>query len=95
MRRLRERQAAERSRPRLAPVDPADSLVLAVEETLAALKLGPEDAAVAAVALELARTIDGLADQAYALRRFGPLLMRVLGALHATPMSRAKAAAAR
>src|SRR5260370_24633883 len=95
MRRLRQRRVAEQSRPRLGPLDSSESLVLAVDETVAALGLGAEDAGVAQLARQLARTIDGLEDQAYALVRFGPRLLRVLAALQATPMARARAAAPR
>ena len=90
MRRLRERRAAG-----LIPVDgPAplaeeDRLVPAVEETLAALKLGGEHAAAAQLARRYAEVIDQAENQAYALRWIGPLLLKILEALQATPASRA------
>jgi hypothetical protein len=91
MRRLRRRRAAERSRLR----DPEsvtageDLLLPAVESSLAALDLGDRDAAAAALARLYAAAIDGLEDQFWALRRYGPLLLRALVSLHATPLSRA------
>lgn len=90
MARLRARRAAEESRLRLVPPPPAELLLPSVEATIAALNLGPEDAAIAALARLLASTMDELEDQAVALRRLGPLLRRVLAQLHATPMSRAR-----
>ena len=89
MRRLRERKAAA-----LAPVDgpsplPADEqLAPAVEATVEALKLGPEHAAVAQLALRYASLIDRAEDPAAALRHLGPLLQKVLTELRATPASR-------
>lgn len=96
MRRLRQRRAAERSRLRdTTLVDPGDLLEPAVRKSIGALGLAPQDAGAARVALLYAETIDGLADQAWALRTFGPLLMQALVALHATPMSRARAPGSR
>jgi hypothetical protein len=69
-------------------VDADDLLLPAVEETLTALKLADSDLAMAQVARSYARTIDQARDQAYALRHFGPLLLRALTELQATPMSR-------
>ncbi len=89
MRRLRERRAAA-----LIPVDgpcplpQADQLTTAVAETLDALKLSERDAAAAQLARRYATVIDQAADPAYALRWIGPLLLRALGELHATPAAR-------
>ena len=89
MRRLRERQASA-----LIPVDGpcplpvADQLAPAIEETLGALQLGERDAAAAQLARGYARAIDQAADPAYALRHLGPLLLRALGELQATPAAR-------
>ena len=89
MRRLRERRAAA-----LIPVDgpsplpEADQLAPAVAETIDALKLGERDAAAAQLALRYAAAIDQAADPAYALRHLGPLLLRALGELQATPAAR-------
>lgn len=89
MARMRARRLSEQSALRPVPLPREERLLPAVEATLAALKLGPEDAAIAAVARVVAATMDGIADQVWALRRLGPLLRRVLAQLHATPMSRA------
>ena len=85
MRRLRERRASA-----LIPVDgpsplpEADPLAPAVEEALEALKLGERDQ----LARRYAAAIDQAADPAYALRHLGPLLLRALGELQATPAAR-------
>jgi hypothetical protein len=89
MRRLRERRAAG-----LVPIDgepprPVDELLApVVEETLAALELGEDGQAAAALARSYARVIDGARDQAWALRWIGPHMLAALEALQATPMSR-------
>jgi hypothetical protein len=89
MRRLRERRASA-----LIPVDgpsplPEDEqLAPAVAETIGALELGARDAAAAQLARGYARAIDQAKDPAYALRHLGPLLLRALGELHATPAAR-------
>lgn len=89
MRRLRARQAEG-----LEPAggrglrDAAELLSPAVEETLAALKLTERDAAAAQLALGYARTIDEAQDPAYAMRHLGPLLLKALEALRATPAAR-------
>jgi hypothetical protein len=91
MRRLRERRAAA-----LMPVDgpgPQDAdtlLVPAVEQTLQALQLGERGAAAGALALEVARAIDGAENQPLALVRLGPVMLKVLQALEATPASRVR-----
>lgn len=89
MRRLRSRRAAEQSRLRVVPLPPEYRMLPAVESTLTALDLSPEFAAIAALARFLAQVMDELEDQRNACRRVAPLLLRVLGELHATPMSRA------
>jgi hypothetical protein len=89
MRRLRERRAAG-----LIPVDgrpplaEEDRLAPAVEESIAALKLGEEHAAAAMIARRYAEAIDQARDQAWALRWIGPNLLRALTELQATPASR-------
>lgn len=67
-----------------------------VEATLAALDLGPKDAAAAALALELAAAIDVLegAERARLLGQLAPGLLRVLTALGATPEARGEKPAA-
>jgi hypothetical protein len=89
MRRLRERRAAA-----LLPIDgqpplpPGEQLLPAVEATLKVLELGEADAGAAQLARRYADTIDKAANQAWALRWIGPLLLASLEGLQATPMSR-------
>jgi hypothetical protein len=89
MRRLRKRRAAG-----LIPVGgegPGDRdvrLLPAVETTIAAPGLGERDAAVAQLARVTAGLIDRAENPALALRTLGPLLLRVLVALEATPAAR-------
>jgi hypothetical protein len=93
MRRLRERQkAALEPVPDAVPRDPDELLVPAVEQTIAALKLGERDGAVGALALRYAASIDAAADPAAALRYLGPLLHKALESLGASPASRKGAA---
>ena len=74
-----------------APLRDADDLVgPAVRETLAALKLGGEHAAVARLALAHARVLDTARDPLWAARWHGPLLLDALTALGATPAARAR-----
>lgn len=70
--------------------DPDDLLGPAVEATIAALNLKPEDAAVAKLAEVLAATMDQAKSQEWAARWLGPHLLQVLGELGATPMTRGK-----
>lgn len=78
--------------------DASELLWPAVQETLAALGPGSEDAAARRLAQRYAQVIDGLPDhgserahdQAWALRWIGPELLRCLDALGATPESRAR-----
>ena len=89
MRALRARRAAElepADGPRLRDADELLGPVL--EVSLAALKLGPRDAAAARLALRYATMIDEAKDPAAALRVFGPLLAKALEALGATPSGR-------
>lgn len=80
--------------------DTSDLLWPAVQETLAALGLGSEDAAARKLAQRYAQVIDGLPDrgserahdQAWGLRWIGPELLKVLDALGATPEARARIA---
>lgn len=89
-----ERVRAHRARRRalLGPVPDLERrpplLADAVEVTIAALDLGERDAAVAALARLYADSLDQAQDQALALRAFGPLLLKTLEALHATPSTR-------
>jgi hypothetical protein len=92
MRRLRERQRAGLEPAEVPPLRDADELLApAVEETLAALKLGDRDAGAAQMARLYAAAIDEARDPVMALRVFGPLLVKVLESLRATPASRARA----
>jgi hypothetical protein len=89
MRRLRERRAAgllpaEGEAPR--PED--ERLAPALEETIAALELKPEDAGVVQLARRYVDVIDKARDQTYAIRWIGPLLLDTLKVLQATPQSR-------
>jgi hypothetical protein len=90
MRALRARRVAA-----LIPVDgpsplpEADQLAPAVEETIEALKLTGRDAAAAQLARRYAAAIDQAENPASALRWIGPLLLKVLGELQATPATRA------
>lgn len=92
MRRLRERRRqaieADPDEPLLRVAD--DLLLPAVEAAVEALGLGPEDAAAAQLARQYARRIDCAKDPSYAMRWLGPELLRALGELGATPVSRAK-----
>jgi hypothetical protein len=89
MRRLRERRAvALLPIDGQAPLPVAERLAPAVQETLAALKLTERDEAAARLALRYAQTIDEARDPAYAMRHLGPLLLKSLEALGATPMAR-------
>ncbi|HEY1914251.1 MAG TPA: hypothetical protein VGH27_01635 [Streptosporangiaceae bacterium] len=91
----RVRRFRERQRQLLEPADPppvrdADELLApAVEETIEALKLRERDAGAAQLARGYAASIDHAKDPAAALRVFGPLLLKSLEALGATPASRA------
>ena len=73
----------------MALKDAGDLLWPAVAETLAALELGPEDAAAAKLAQRLAQNIDAMTDQVYAMRWLVPELLKVLAELGATPAARA------
>lgn len=89
MRRLRERQAAAlepAAGPRLRDAD--ELLGPAVEQALAALDLGARYAAAAQLARRYAAAIDEAASPAAALVRLGPLLVKVLAELGATPAAR-------
>jgi hypothetical protein len=94
MRRLRERRAAALRADPATPVRGADELLLpAVRATLAALSLAPEDVGVAKLAERYAAVIDAADDLAWTARWVMPSLLACLESLHATPVSRAKAAA--
>jgi hypothetical protein len=70
--------------------DASELLWPAVAETLIQLDLRPEDAAAKKLAQRYAQIIDQAADQAWALRWIGPLLLDALEALGATPAARAR-----
>jgi hypothetical protein len=92
VRAFRARQQAGLESVADLPVRDADELLApAVEETIAALKLGERDLGAAQLALGYAQAIDVAKDPAAALRVFGPLLLKSLEALKATPRSRAQA----
>jgi hypothetical protein len=94
MRRLRERRAGGIEAAPDPPVrDAAGLLVPFVEGTLAALQLAARDQAAAQLARRYAALIDEARDPAWALRWIGPLLLRVLEELQATPKSRPAASA--
>lgn len=65
-------------------------MLAAVEETLAALGLGPEDAAAGQLARAYPAAVDGAECPVLALARIGGQLLRVLTALQATPASRSR-----
>ena len=68
--------------------DASELLWPAVAETLTQLGLGPEDAAVRKLAQRYAQIIDQAADEAWAMRWIGPLLLDCLTELSATPAAR-------
>jgi len=90
----RVRRFRERQRAALVPIEgpcplPLDEqLAPSVAETLGALPLEASDQAAAALALQLARVIDRAANQPFALRHLGPLLLTNLESMGATPASR-------
>lgn len=71
------------------PRDAGELLAPAVQSTLDALALGPEYAAVSVLALLYASAVDRAENQALALARLGPGLLKVLFALRAVPAARA------
>lgn len=86
MRRLRERRAAS-AQPRDDAL-PLDPLAAVVDSAIAALELGERDAAAAALARRYAEVMDNARDPVWATRWIGPLLLRSLEELGATPKSR-------
>ena len=78
MRRMRARRAAaleaDPDAPRLRDAD--ELLAPAVAETIAALGLDGQDAAVARLAERYAAVLDGARDPAWAARWIGPELLR-------------------
>ena len=71
--------------------DASRTLTAAVAETLDALGLGAEDAAVKRLAIRYAEVIDGCDDNpAWAARWIAPHLLECLDALGATPDARAR-----
>ena len=88
---MRERQAQAIEADPSMPVRDVDELLSpAVQETLTALNLKPEDTAAARLAERYAAVIDSARDPSWAMRWIGPELLRVLAELGATPMSRPK-----
>ena len=91
-----ERKRLQRQRERAGlEADPAahlrdaDELVSpALEVSLEALDLKPEDAAAVALARAYARVLDTARDPAWSARWIGPLYLASLESLRATPMSR-------
>jgi hypothetical protein len=90
MRRLRERRKAEIEPGEPVVRDAAELLAPAVARTVEALGLGDQDDAAARLAHCLALAIDRADKPASALRWIGPELLKVLEALGATPMARAR-----
>ena len=91
MRALRARRAASiEAAPDDRPRDPDEMLVPAVEESLTALRHGPEHAGAIQLARRYAKVIDQAKDPAYAARWLGPLLLDCLVQLQATPSARPK-----
>jgi len=90
MRRLRERRAAA-IEPGGSPGlrDAGELLAPAVAGTVAALGLDGKDVAAVKLAGRYAAAIDGAESPGAALAAFGPLLLRVLESLGATPAGRA------
>jgi hypothetical protein len=89
MRALRARRAASIEPGPGAVLRDADELLApAVEETLTALKLGDRDTAAAQLARRYASAIDQATDPAWGARWLGPLLLKALESLGATPMAR-------
>jgi hypothetical protein len=70
--------------------DASELLWPALAETLSQLDLGSEHAAAKKLAQRYAQVIDDTADQAYAMRWIGPLLLDVLTELGATPAAVAR-----
>lgn len=89
MRRMRARQRAGlEAVPDASPRDPDELVAPSVRVTIAALKLGERDTAIAQLALRYATAMDDAEDPAGAARVFGPLLHKALESLKATPASR-------
>lgn len=93
VRAMRARRAAALEAGDQPVLRDADELLLpAVEQTLAALKLGDSDGAAAQLARRYAAIIDRARDPAWAARWLSPLLLDCLVQLGATPASRPKQA---
>lgn len=92
MRRMRARRARGVLPPEdgPAPRDPDDLVLPAVEESIGALGLADEDAAAAQLARGYARILDTARDPVWAMRWYGPELLKALEALGATPLARAR-----
>jgi hypothetical protein len=91
MRRFRERQAAAGVPLRApGPRDAGELLGPAVAETIQALELQPEDAAVAQLARRYAAVMDETESPGWAARWIAPLLLVTLDSLGATPAARSR-----
>jgi hypothetical protein len=86
VRALRARRAASLEAGPYA--DRPDPLAPSVEVSIAALELGDRDLAAAALARRYAEVMDNAKDPVWATRWIGPLLLRSLEELGATPKSR-------
>ena len=71
--------------------DPPAPLLPVVEASIAALELGERDTAAAQLARRYAEVMDNAKDPVWATRWIGPLLLRSLEELGATPKSRPSA----
>ncbi len=72
-----------------APLPEDERLLPIVQETIAALNLGPEHGGAVQLARRYAKVMDEAKDPAWAARWLGPLLLAALSELGATPASRA------
>ncbi len=91
---MRARRAAATGPGPLAGLrDAGELLAPAVAETVTALGLGGKDAAVAQLARRYAAAIDDAESPGAALRAFGPVLLKTLESMGATPAARAGKAA--
>ena len=70
--------------------DASELIWPALAETLTQLGLGPEHAAARKLAQRYAQVIDQAADEAWAMRWLGPLLLDALSELGATPAAVAR-----
>jgi hypothetical protein len=89
MRKMRARRAAAIEAGDRPPLqDAAELLEPAIQASILALELGPEDLGAAELALSIARTIDRAGDHAWAVRWLSPHLQVALDRLNACPAAR-------